>query len=81
MKSYTLDCLKVGKTAEVVKLNTKDSIGRRFLDIGIVPGSKIECVMESPGGNPIAYLIKGALIAIRKEDTKQILIKDLEGAI
>lgn len=81
MKYSTLDCLQIGRIAEVVKINTKNSIGRRFLDIGIVPGSKIECVMESPNGNPVAYLIKGAVIAIRKEDSKDVVIRELEGAV
>lgn len=81
MKYFTLDNLEIGKIAEVVKIDTKDTIGRRFLDMGIVPGSKVECIMKSPSGNPIAYLVKGALIAIRKEDSKGILIKEVEGVI
>ena len=33
--------------------------------------------MKSPGGDPVAYLIKGALIAIRNDDAKNILINRL----
>ncbi len=77
MSYITLDNLMIGDKAEVKKIKTDNSICRRFLDMGIVPGSKIECIMKSPGGDPVAYLIKGALIAIRNDDAKNILINRL----
>ena len=54
MNYITLDNLMIGDKAEVKKIKTDNSICRRFLDMGIVPGSKIECIMKSPGGDPVA---------------------------
>jgi ferrous iron transport protein A len=48
---------------------------RRFYDIGCTKGAKIHLVGVSPFGNPRAYAICGAVIAIRDEDAKYIRIR------
>ena len=48
------------------------------MDLGIVPGSKIKPIMESLGNDPIAYLIKGTTVALRKQQTKNIFIRKEE---
>lgn len=67
--------LKVGQSSTVVSVNAKGDILRRFLDIGIVNGTKIKCVFKSPLGDPTAFLIRGAVIALRKEDSINIIVK------
>ena len=71
----TLDKLKKGEGAIVKKINTKKDIKRRLLDIGFTDETKIECVLISPSGNPKAYYVRGALIAIREEDAKLIEVE------
>ena len=73
----SLKDLEVGQKAVVDKLEIDGSIKRRLLDIGLIPGSKVECIMKSPLGSPIAYMIKGAMIAIRKEDLDKIFVKEV----
>ena len=51
---------------------------RRFLDIGLTENTLVECVGVSPLGDPAAYAIRGAVIAIRKTDSKNILITGKE---
>jgi len=70
----SLDKLKINERALVKKLNNNNDIKRRLLDIGVIPGSEIECIMESPFNDPKAYLVKGAVYAIRNSDTKNILV-------
>lgn len=48
---------------------------RRVFDLGLVPGTKVECVLRSPSGNPIAYCVRGAVIALRSEDAARIKVK------
>jgi len=74
MKS-ALCCLNVGQSGTVVSVDAKGAILRRLLDIGIVEGTKVRCLFKSPSGDPIAYLIRGAVIAIRNEDSKNINVK------
>ena len=70
----TLNMLLEGESATVSKLLMKGSMRRRLLDLGLCTGTKVKCVGESPCGNPKAYNIRGAVIAIRNEDSKKILI-------
>lgn len=79
MMNQTLDTLDVGEMGYVESITTEGSIRRRFLDIGLTPGCKVTCVLMSPNQNPVAYLIRGAIIAIRKEDARYIIIKKVEG--
>jgi DtxR family Mn-dependent transcriptional regulator len=48
---------------------------RRMLDLGILPGTLIEAEMVSPSGDPTAYNIRDALIALRKEQADLIRIR------
>ncbi len=70
-----LNSIDVGEYAEISELLTNGGMRRRLLDIGLTPDTRVECVGKSPTGDPKAFLIRGAVIAIRKEDCAQILIK------
>ncbi len=70
-----LSDLKLGETARVIKISNKSDISRRLLDIGLIPGTRIECVLISPMKNPKAYIIRGAVIAIRNEDASEIEVE------
>ena len=47
---------------------------RRLLDLGVVPGTVIARELESPFGSPLAYRIRGTLVALRKRQTDRVLI-------
>lgn len=46
---------------------------QRFLDLGFLPGVSVSCTGQSPSGDPKAFLIRGAVIAIRSRDSRDIL--------
>lgn len=71
----TLNKLSVGEHCYIKSLNEKGRMFMRFTDIGLVPGTRAECVGQSPFGDPKAYLIRGAVIAIRNKDCNDILIE------
>lgn len=76
MSSKTsLNDLAPGESAVIDRLATKGSMRRRLLDIGLINDTLVECVGRSAGGDPTAFLIRGAVIAIRSEDCKNIYIK------
>ena len=70
--------LQVGQSATVINILGEENIKRRFLDLGIINGSKIECVFKSPFKDPTAYEIKNTTIAIRAEDAKNIEIRSIK---
>ena len=71
---HTMNDMEIGDTARVVQLNIEGSMRRRLLDIGLIEGTKIECLQKSPLGDPAAYLIRGAVIAIRSEDSIRVCV-------
>jgi Fe2+ transport system protein FeoA len=48
---------------------------RRFLDLGLVPGTRVVAEFPSPAGDPVAYRIRGALIALRKQQADMIYLE------
>ena len=73
-KKMCLGDILPGQTAVISALNTTGSMRRRLLDIGLIEGTRVECLGKSPLGDPSAYLIRGAVIALRKDDCKNIII-------
>lgn len=74
-KDYGLDTLCPGEIAVVKNLNSKGPLRRRLLDMGLVKGTRVECLGMSPGGDPKAFLIRGAVLALRAGDCRDIVIE------
>ena len=73
-KNIPLNELKVGQRGTVSQLLSDTSMRRRLQDIGLIEGTKVECIQKSPSGDPIAFLIRGAVIALRTEDSSSVLM-------
>ncbi len=72
-----LTCLEPGQSGKVVNISPtcRGPERRRFMDLGILPGTLITAEMRSPSGDPTAYRIRGALIALRHEQGNLINVK------
>lgn len=75
MKKMSLNNTKVGQLSKVYKINKESLLKRRLLDIGFTTGTEVETVLSNFGGNLVAYMVRGALIAIRDEDAGHILVE------
>lgn len=64
--------VRPGYYAYVDTLEAEGIIRRRLLDIGLVSGTKIQVLRKSPLGDPILYYIRGAMIALRKEEASLV---------
>ncbi|MGM5469248.1 metal-dependent transcriptional regulator [Flavobacteriaceae bacterium LMO-SS05] len=72
-----LSSLKEGETANIIGIS-KECRGdnrRRLLDLGFVKGAQIKIDLVNPLPEPTGYLIKGTVIALRKDQASKILIK------
>ena len=69
-----LSKLPMGVKGSVVALNADGPARRRMLDLGVISGTKIEPLYKSPSGNPVAYRIRGAVIALREDVSDKILV-------
>ncbi len=76
-----LSDIRPGERARITRLETRGSMRRRFSDIGMICGTEVECVGKSPSGDPSAYLIRGAVIAIRSADLKDVYITRISEGI
>lgn len=76
-ETIPLSELTVGSTGQVFQLLTTGLQRRRMLDLGLIPGTVIEVLRKSPLGDPIAYNIRGATIALRTEESIQILVRQM----
>lgn len=74
-----LSDLAVGEGARVAQIEAAPTMRRRLMDLGLIPGTQVTCVAKSPAGDPAAYQIRGAVIALRGGDTAGICLED--GAI
>ena len=66
----TLNELRPGESARVRGLLPDDgrNIVSRLMDLGFTRGARVRCLFAAPGGDPRAYRIRGAVIALRSED-------------
>jgi len=74
-KIIPLNHLPIGKKAKVKVLASERVIRRRMLDLGLIPDTVVEAVQRSPSGDPTAYFIRGALMALRSEEAGKILVE------
>ena len=79
MNIETLNNLKPNETAYIIDNKNKSDIKKHLKNLGITKNEKIKCLYKSPLNDPVAYEIKNIIIAIRKEDAKNIMItKDIK---
>lgn len=76
MSIKTINELDIDEIGIVKKVRGNETIKRRLLDLGLIEGTKIKPVLVSPSGDPRAFEFRGGLIAIRKEDGKNIELKN-----
>ncbi len=72
-----LNELPVGSTARVAAVTLSGGMRRRLIDMGLIEGTTVECVGKSPLGDPKAYLIRGAVIALRAEDASKVSVTEI----
>lgn len=75
--SVCLSDIEPGERALVLQLNGEAGLRRRLLDLGLAAGAEVQCLGRSPGGDPRAYLICGAVLALRQADCASILVRPL----
>lgn len=63
----------------MTKIEARPDMAVRLCDMGLVPGTQVTCRLVSPAGDPRAYLIRGALIALRQRDAGNIWVEPWRG--
>jgi len=78
----TLAALRQGEEAEVLGIapTCQGTQRRRLLDLGVVPGTRVAAELSSAAGDPTAYRIRGALIALRRTQAEWIRVQRVPSA-
>ena len=71
----TLQDVKVGKSARVVKLHGEGALRRRIMDMGITKGTLITVRKTAPLGDPIELHVRGYELSLRKADAELIEVE------
>jgi DtxR family transcriptional regulator, Mn-dependent transcriptional regulator len=75
-ETWRLAQLQPGQRAQVIELapSCRGQERRRLLDLGFVPGTEVRVDVVSPSGDPTAYRVRGASIALRQSQASHIRI-------
>ncbi len=74
-REISLQKLPRGASGIICELKNESGIKRRLNDLGFTEGTKIEKIGVSPLGDPSAYLVRGATIALRDSDASLIVVR------
>ncbi len=76
----TLVDLQPGQKGQVIRIGPqiRGVERRRLMDLGVIPGTIIQSELNSPMGDPTAYRIRGAVIALRASQAGKIHIAPIE---
>lgn len=70
----TLEELPIGESAVIKNVGGEGALRCRFLDMGLIPKTRVEVIKVAPMGDPIEIRLRGYELTIRKEDAKKIEI-------
>ncbi len=77
LSARRLSSLAAGQAGVVTSLSSacRGIERRRLLDLGLVPGTRVTAEFTSPAGDPVAYRVRGALIALRHQQADMIYVE------
>ena len=73
---FPLSKLSIGHSAKICLVSDHKPICKRLLDLGFEPGACVLCVLKKGSEQLSAFLIKGAVIALRREDADLVLVQE-----
>lgn len=68
----TLNELPIGGTGTITRVGGEGQLRLRFLDMGLIPRTKVTMQKVAPMGDPIEILIRGYELTLRVEEAKWI---------
>lgn len=72
----TINDLKIGESGIIATVGGEGALRLRFLDMGLIPGTKVILQKVAPMGDPIQLHLRGYELTIRREDAMQITLKE-----
>jgi Fe2+ transport system protein FeoA len=76
-----LSQIRTGQVVQVVRVAGHSSFRRRLMELGLVPGTRVELVRVAPLGDPVELLVRGASLSIRKAEAGEIEVAQVSAAV
>jgi Fe2+ transport system protein FeoA len=70
----------IGQVVQIARIGGEGSFRRRLLELGLVPGTRVELLRVAPLGDPVELLVRGASLSIRKAEAGAIEVRSPSGA-
>ncbi len=69
--------LKPGQCAVVTRITAVGALRQRLLDVGILPGTRIEVERCGIGGHPLWIRCEGGRMALRRGEASSICVRSV----
>ncbi len=76
----TLADLLPGEEGIIQAIETDAPFLRRLQDLGLLPGTRIQARFSSRSGDPVAYVVRGTVLALRLSTAKSVIIHPIGGS-
>ena len=70
-----LSAIAPGEKAWITEIRVEGALRRRLFDLGLIPETLVSCRLIAPAGSPMAFTVRGAVIALRTRDAQDILVE------
>lgn len=80
MAERTLKQMLPGQKARVIRVRSKGAIGRRLMEMGVVPGCSLQIERFAPLGDPVEIKLRGYHLSLRKEEAGLVEVDQVEEA-
>ncbi|MBR5516064.1 MAG: ferrous iron transport protein A [Clostridia bacterium] len=78
MEILSMYDLKEGQSGKITEVDCKSDIKRRLMELGIIKGSLVKCVLSAPFNSIKAYSVMGSVIAVREADARRVTVQEVE---
>lgn len=74
----TIDDLKIGQSGVIDTVGGEGPLRLRFLDMGLIPGTRVVLQKVAPMGDPIQIRVRGYELTIRREDARKMVLREVQ---
>lgn len=72
----TLDTLRAGASAKIIKVSGEGALRKRLLDMGLTPKTEVRLFKKAPMGDPVEIVVRGYHLTLRLSEAKNIFIEE-----
>lgn len=69
-----LCCLPFGVQARITKIDSRDAVSRRLMEMGVLPGATVRVIKAAPFGCPLEVEVRGYRLAIRRAEAAHVSV-------